>query len=666
MPEDRQIGPDIEATLNTGSAVLACPTCGVKLAPGTAICPQDGTILESGDSMMQRIRETYEIVSVINSGGMGVVYKATHRMLQKSVAIKMLKPGHFSETALVRFQREGKIASNLSHPNIVAIHDFGVTEFGQPFMVMEFVTGICLADKIRQQGRMSIQEVTNMARQICLALRHAHEHGILHRDVKPGNIMLVDGSADIKVVDFGIAKFIEPDRADEKSLTETGTSLGSPLYMSPEQSTGKKLDAGSDLYSLGCVLFECLTGRPPFVGKSAVETIMAHLNESPPTLSQAAGGRSFPESMEMLVARLLNKDPGQRFHSADEVLIALRDLGRAPQIVVSQNNQSKHMTGPIAIACAILVLAGIASIALMKRPAPATQPAQTKSEPAQNQTAPAPQPEISANPLKAEGTQHRVPIEKHLQPQPLVVAHPASTTKVKKYNRDESLAIFMGEVNSGALHIDVNDFDLRDGDLESLQNAPRLRAIRLNDTGITDAGLATLSKLENLQIISVNHTGITNKGIAYICQLPHLHTLHLCQDNLTDACTLSLANIKTLSELMIGDTQISDKGIKQISCLWRMKRLLINRTLVTDDSIKLIVQNFPELEELECRFNRGVTPASLKYLASAPNLQRLSLMGCSIPPKVLEVFFAGHPNIQDLPFEKGHPPFLPGNAAPAR
>ncbi len=621
MVEEHPVRDENEVTLKVSSVASACPTCGLKLAEGSTICPSDGTILDNNDSMMQRIKETYEILEVVNSGGMGVIYKARHRILQKLVAIKMLKPGHFHEAALVRFQREGKIAAALSHPNIVAINDFGVTEFGQPFMVMEFVKGVSLADKIREKGSLSIEETQHIAMQVCEALKHAHEHGILHRDVKPTNIMLVDGSSSIKVVDFGIAKFIEPG-SGEMSLTETGASLGSPLYMSPEQSTGKKLDGRADLYSLGCVLFECLTGTPPFVGKSAVETIMMHVSGTVPSLREASLGRTFPANMETLVASLLDKDPDKRFQTAAETLKALGELDHSsPNPSVTETKTSNRIL-PVVWGCALCLIAAAVSMVFLTRKPPlhTTKP----EEPAKSVTA-APTPASAHNIVPAK-----------------------ETADLAKYERGTSIAAFMSHINSSDLFIDASGYDLRDEDLEALKEDQRLNAIRVNDTKITDVGMGTLGKLERLVTLSANHTRITDAGIAKISHLPNLETLHVSENRLTNAAAAPISKLKKLTDLTLCDTLFSDQGIKKISGLRHIRKLQLNRTLVADAGVKVVVDNFPDLEELHARSNKGITARSLKYLEGAHKLRRLTLSDCNILPQEMRAFLKAHPKIQEI------------------
>jgi serine/threonine-protein kinase len=617
---------DLDSTLQNASTTVVCPTCGLALAEGGVICPADGTIVDSADSTLQRIRDSYDITGVIASGGMGVVYKATHRILQKTVAIKMLKPGQFNETALLRFQREGKIASTLAHPNIVGVNDFGVTEFGQPFMIMEYVDGVSLAQTIRESGSLTVEATFRIATKACEALKFAHEKGVLHRDIKPTNIMLAKESGEVKIVDFGIAKQIEPS-SDEMSLTESGASLGSPLYMSPEQSKGKKLDGRCDLYSLGCVIFECLTGAPPFVGKSAVETILLHLSEDPPTLREASLGRTYPEHVEELVSRLLAKDPEKRFQTADEFLQALSRQGNeavsTAATETSAGSKFDYKFVAIAAGLVLVLTAGVVVSVFLKS-------------------------DFKSEKTAAEKVlRPTIPLDQQKNAPPSTVPA-AKRTDLNRYDRDVSKAIFMQRIDSSSLIINASGFDLRDEDLKNLKQDARLQAIVISDTGITDSGLAILAELKNLLCISANRTKITDTGIAKLTGMPKLHTLHLSETRLTDACTGSLARIVNLREVDLCDTTVSDKGIDKLARLKQMKSIHVNRTLVTDRGIEAIVKNFPALEELHARSNPGITAKSLKYLGNAHSLRRLTLSGCPISATEMRNFFARHPQIKEV------------------
>ncbi|MGH9549711.1 MAG: serine/threonine protein kinase, partial [Terriglobales bacterium] len=265
-------------------------------------------------------RSKYELLGLLGTGGMGVIYKARQTVLNKIVAIKMLHPHLVSAESLQRFQVEGRAASVLSHPNIVAVYDFGMNDMGQPYMVMEFVEGKTLAGVLAEQGPLNSAQFRSVFVQVCDALTHAHKRSVLHRDVKPSNIMIVRGDNDqeqVRIMDFGIAKLVS--ESDSQDLTRTGEAIGSPAYMSPEQGRGTAIDQRSDIYSLGCVMYESLTGAPPFTGKTAMDTMLRHLQDKPLPLSQASLGKRFPSGLEHMIMRMLEKDPAARYQSMDEV-----------------------------------------------------------------------------------------------------------------------------------------------------------------------------------------------------------------------------------------------------------------------------------------------------------------------------------------------------------
>jgi serine/threonine protein kinase len=264
------------------------------------------------------VAERYRILELLGRGGMGVVYKARHELMERTVAIKLLLPQLISdESAAARFQREARASSKINHANIIALHDFGRTEDGVPYIVMDYIEGESLADILKREKQLGTSRTAHIFSQVCDALQHAHDLGIIHRDLKPGNIMIVQNEDErdiVKVVDFGIAKMYESDEGgnDVQKLTTTGELFGSPVYMSPEQCGGYELDARSDIYSLGCVIYETLTGKLPCVGKTVLETISKQLASPPATFSEARPDLYIPEWVELIVMRALQKDRAKR------------------------------------------------------------------------------------------------------------------------------------------------------------------------------------------------------------------------------------------------------------------------------------------------------------------------------------------------------------------
>ncbi|GER87296.1 hypothetical protein KDW_14580 [Dictyobacter vulcani] len=268
----------------------------------------------------------YEIREHIATGGMASVFKTWDHRVERIVAIKVLRSLDKNDLrAVERFRREARAAAALAHPNAVTIYDF-VEEMGQYFLVMEYIHGPTLKQLVAQRRQLQPREAIEIAAQVCAVLQVAHARGFIHRDIKPQNIMLAwsggtgslgDGGAWVKLTDFGIVRV-----AEDAGLTNSGIVLGTADYLSPEQARGETLTASSDLYSLGVVMFEMLTGRPPFVGPTAVSIAMQHASTNPPPLRQFSP--QVPAVLEQLVNRTLQKEPDERFNSAAEMQKALR------------------------------------------------------------------------------------------------------------------------------------------------------------------------------------------------------------------------------------------------------------------------------------------------------------------------------------------------------
>jgi serine/threonine-protein kinase len=297
-----------------------------------------------GAVLLDRVR----IIRPIARGGMGKVYLGEQMTMHRQCAVKVLdvRAGVAGEQAdfARRFLLEASVASKLTHPNVVTIFDYGETPDGACFIAMEYLEGRSLSDEIKLLGKLPTDRAISIATQVARALRAAHGLGVVHRDLKPGNVFLVrrgDEEDLVKVLDFGLVK----QTTMEDELTHAGRIMGSPRYMAPEQAQARPVDARADIYSLGAVLYAMLTGRPPFQKATELATIMAQINEAPPPIASVAPDAVLPRGLEALIMKCLAKTPEQRFGSMEEVVAALRaisgnsaatsDSVRAPSPVVT-------------------------------------------------------------------------------------------------------------------------------------------------------------------------------------------------------------------------------------------------------------------------------------------------------------------------------------------
>jgi RsiW-degrading membrane proteinase PrsW (M82 family)/tRNA A-37 threonylcarbamoyl transferase component Bud32 len=284
-----------------------------------------GATMSNTDSI--DLPDQYQLIARISVGGMGAIYKSRHRKTNALLAIKILHP-HVADVGnnRQRFDREAKAAAALKHPNLVVVHDYGITQKKIPYLVMELIEGTTLQDEFGRNGGLPPARFFHIFDQVCAALIHAHSRGVIHRDIKPSNILIVKNSETpdlVKVVDFGIAKVIDPRGLEGQELTQTGDILGSPLYMSPEQCMGENLDVRTDIYSLGCVMYQGITGKPPIIAENVVKTIFKHVNVIPDRISVARPDIHLPFIVEQILFKALEKKPANRFSSMEELRAAL-------------------------------------------------------------------------------------------------------------------------------------------------------------------------------------------------------------------------------------------------------------------------------------------------------------------------------------------------------
>lgn len=297
----------------------------------------------------------FRIEGLLGRGGMGAVYRAQQLSMDKPVALKVLSRGLADDDKQVkRFKQEGLTSSQLKHPNTIRVIDYGQSDDGYLYLAMELLEGIELNAILKKEGSLAPQRSVKIARQICKSIGEAHELGLVHRDLKPGNIFLCDffGEKDfVKVLDFGIAKFME-EQPGQESLTQTGFICGTPLYIAPEQALGRPVSRATDIYSLGAILYEMLCGHPPFRAETPIAIVMRHIHDQPPAMQHYAPELTLPPELEQLVFQMLQKDPRQRPASAHEVGLALEDmlssgmLTGAPEGRAGRNGRVRMPTAP--------------------------------------------------------------------------------------------------------------------------------------------------------------------------------------------------------------------------------------------------------------------------------------------------------------------------------
>jgi DNA-binding response OmpR family regulator/tRNA A-37 threonylcarbamoyl transferase component Bud32 len=294
----------LSCTQEFSLTVKTCPKCKIELSriakkhfPGELVAGK------------------YRIQEFLGEGGMSAVYMAENLFIGKRVALKLLHNRYLSDAQLIRrLKQEAHAAGSLEHPNLVHVYDFGITEQGEAYLVMELLTGTSLSELVAEHKRLSVAMVADIFTQICEGLAYAHDKGIIHRDLKPSNVMIIQDTGNIKIVDFGVARDL--NLSDSQKITITGELIGSPPYMSPEQCSGKPPDARSDIYSLGCIMYECFAGHPPFESENTIGLIRQHVHEGPPPFAPEL---EVPSPWQHIVFTMLQKEPGDRFQSMEEL-----------------------------------------------------------------------------------------------------------------------------------------------------------------------------------------------------------------------------------------------------------------------------------------------------------------------------------------------------------
>lgn len=533
----------------------------------------------------------YTLLEKLGTGAWATVYKAEHRHLSRLAAVKIMhRHMTLEESKQQRFKQEAENISRISDPHVVSLIDYGFTVEKQPFLVMEYVDGVSLDVYLHQVGKLSVYESVDIAKQICRGLHAAHTAGIIHRDLKPSNILLhrdSSGKMQAKIADFGVAKTFDAEFT--ASLTRTGETIGTPSYMSPEQCLGNQLDGRSDLYCLGCILFEMFSGRPLVTGtKSLYECMALHVEGKVPALIPDL---KVPPNVEAVMRRALSKKPEERFANALEMLSALENPN-APQ------HAKKSNYAWLAMVAAVVATVGI--VRLANPPVPTTSPEAT---PAVLNTEP----------------DHSVTVPPNLySPQ---TPWQVTTTVGKRPPKSPDIAYLN---NSGASDAEVRKL---------ITENKNLKGLFLEHTGVTDATMKMLVSCPHLEELNLRHTGITNEGLKYIAQLPSLKRLNLSYTKVDDGGMDDVGRMTNLDELSLSRTAVTDKGLAKLHNLRNLKLLFMINLYATDKSMDLITR-LPKLQYLnfgQTKFT-GASFAKLPAALRSLGAYDLDVKDSDLPP----------------------------------
>lgn len=603
------------------------------------------------------ILDRYKVLGLLGKGGMGSVFHVTHLHLQSEFALKVLNR-QADITSWRRFENEAKAASRLDHPNLIKVHDSGLLPDGQPFFIMEMVNGETLADIIKKNGRLPLLNTLKIFIQVGFALAYAHESGVIHRDLKPSNIMISkghDGSliSGVKVVDLGIAKLTGIDEFNQQTLTRTGEIFGSPLYMSPEQCIGIAVDHRSDLYSLGCSMYEALTGAPPMIGENALSTMMKHQMEKPLSLKDASLGITFPAEVETLVAKLLEKDPEKRYSNAQ---LLTHDLVRLEQSLCDMPEIEVSRIFPVEVPAQIAktterirtrdyVVLGLTVIAYFLGLGTSMMTRHPKESPPKA-TAQKEKPAAFLDSAVAS----RAPPPAKIEPLSMKNVVPLSEVSadgkyhVFKFQNRSVGFIKVGKGENlpakGIISAKVNEQVVFQPFAQYIDSPELLKRFAPNDfthliledqAQNNPSVMTAIPRLSRLIFLKIS-MDVGNEVFPYVDQLPNLEGLSVSHTKMTGAELVKLKRFPKMT--FLGCASLTDMKplLKRLPEAGRLTELKVDDTHLTREDLRAIGR-LSNLVILSIGGNKEIRDDFLSELKPLKHLKHLSLVGCPLTDK---------------------------------
>lgn len=593
---------------------------------------------------------TYRIISQIGMGGMGVVYLVEQTSLHKQFALKVLAPDLVNEQNWLRFKAEAKTMAALNHPSFVNVYDLGIHAGSTPFYAMDYLNGRSLEEILVDEGPLKLKPALNIFIEVLNGLAYAHRNSIVHRDIKPANIMLCtnNGATAIKVLDFGISKLISADASNLQKMTLAGDIFGSPYYMSPEQCSGDTIDARSDIYSIGCSLFEVLTGYVPFEGKNSVDTMLMHEEEVAPLLSDVSPGQNFPLSIEAALATCLAKRPQDRYQSAKELAIDLERIKNGKEIQASSpafrqmeelgeasnqsyNDDSQSSSKPsrtillTVIISAIALILGTSMFSIWNRPSKAKVKIQDSEIPAID---------MANYHSQLETATKEADQSNNSQPQYFSQLVNGGSTVQFKFPTDQAIGQ-IGLDNSrrhatvcqGLVNLPANK------PLYFFPNIVILSHPELFDSFQPDE----LYGLTILPSIDRNEHFDLSKAMPYIAKLVGLRALSIEGSQLGNEHVTALNKLANLESLNVNDTELTGRGLAKLNRLKELEKLQCN-FLSEHTELLEALQGSLKIQQLALsNLAKPLTESDANLLASCKNIKTLNLDTELASDKVLNI-----------------------------